>query len=312
MDPTAPAPADAGLHQPAARQRVLPALHLAVMRQRTPLPGWAGVPRGGGWGTAPTASLGSWLVLWDERPSDKIKAVMTARPEPGDAPGVIKKGRAHSHQGNGIKKVFKAVSFILWQRQGDRGALGTVGFWGAHPSSPPTTPSSALGHPKTWVNGSSHCPTSHLGQKQWGLCSCPLEPPRHRFTPACGGGTVWDIPPPSWMLQQCSSSGSVGSGSLRITGGAGSLVGIHVQAKEECHQGSAPRPGEEGRGDPLGEPLPSPREGGEGDPPREQPLAPAGIHPQDPPVPEGKDPPRTTLGAGEGGGRDPPKVTPLR
>lgn len=107
MDPTAPA--DAGLHQPDACQRVLPALRLAVTRQRTPLqhpppPGWARAPRGGGRGAAPTAGLESWPVPWDERLSDKIKAVMTARPEPGDAPGVIKQGWAHSHQGNGIKK----------------------------------------------------------------------------------------------------------------------------------------------------------------------------------------------------------------
>lgn len=32
--------------------------------------------------------------------------------------------------------------------EGDRGALGTVGFWGTQPSSPPTTPSSAPRHPK--------------------------------------------------------------------------------------------------------------------------------------------------------------------
>lgn len=62
----------------------------------------------------------------------KLRQLMTALPEPGDAPGVIKQGRAQAHQGNGIKSVFKGASFIPLRRRGGPGRPRNCGFLG-HP-----------------------------------------------------------------------------------------------------------------------------------------------------------------------------------
>jgi len=150
----------------------------------------AAAPRGGGWGTAPTAGLESWPVLWDERPWDKIKLVMM---EPEDAPGMIKQGWAHSHQGNGMKSVFKAASFI--RRRGGPGVLWEL--WVSGAPTPPSAPSSVPGHPNTGRDGSSHCPTSRPGRGRWQQLPLLLLPSNHSGLPQNGGVAACRTPRPA-------------------------------------------------------------------------------------------------------------------
>ena len=138
-------------------------------------------PRGGGWGTAPPG-LGSWLVLRNERPSDKIKAVAPA----GPGQGARKQRQVQSHQGSGIQRLFQAARFIPGRVPGTPWELRDCGA--PTPPRPPAHPPGTQA-PRPRPGGRPRCPTPHPGG------SFPLRAPRHGVIPARGGGTVWDPSP---------------------------------------------------------------------------------------------------------------------
>lgn len=177
----------------------------------------------------------------------------------------------------GLKRVFKGASFIPRRRRGGPGRPGNCGFLG-HPAllashhtllrapapkkrgwtaAPAARPPAQAGGDRAFASAPSNCPGTGL--------------PHGEGVAACGTPTVrgWQRvgPPalPGRILQQ-RVCGGVGSGSLRITGGAGSPVGIPRTGQGGPAPGVCPHVwgGRKGGGDPLGEPVPSPREGGEG------------------------------------------------